>query len=122
MPLGSLVAGEFLVIAGEDGHDWIRAAQKSPTYRLIKDYEVALPLHPEYRTMPMVWYIPPLSPVVDVIKETGHDGEDKNNLFAAIDTLRELSASGREISLAVSGHASPSAVSRSHVTTPRGTA
>lgn len=27
MPLGSLVAGEFLVIAGEDGHDWIRAAE-----------------------------------------------------------------------------------------------
>lgn len=27
VPLGSLVAGEFLVIAGEDGHDWIRAAE-----------------------------------------------------------------------------------------------
>ncbi len=52
------------------------------------DYKVALPLHPEYRTMPMVWYIPPLSPVVDVIKDTGYDGEDKDNLFAAIDTLR----------------------------------
>jgi hypothetical protein len=26
--------------------------------------------------MPMVWYIPPLSPVVDVIKDTGHDAED----------------------------------------------
>jgi nitrate reductase beta subunit len=38
--------------------------------------------------MPMVWYIPPLSPVVDVIKETGHDAEDRGNLFAAIDTLR----------------------------------
>ena len=38
--------------------------------------------------MPMVWYIPPLSPVVDVIKETGHDAEDKGNLFAAIDALR----------------------------------
>lgn len=38
--------------------------------------------------MPMVWYIPPLSPVVDVIKETGHDAEDHGNLFAAIDALR----------------------------------
>ncbi len=38
--------------------------------------------------MPMVWYIPPLSPVVDVIKETGFDAEDKGNLFAAIDALR----------------------------------
>jgi nitrate reductase beta subunit len=38
--------------------------------------------------MPMVWYIPPLSPVVDVVKDTGHDAEDKGNLFAAIDALR----------------------------------
>ena len=38
--------------------------------------------------MPMVWYIPPLSPVVDALTETGHDGEDDQNLFGAIDTLR----------------------------------
>jgi nitrate reductase beta subunit len=38
--------------------------------------------------MPMVWYIPPLSPVVDVVKDTGYDAEDKGNLFAAIDALR----------------------------------
>jgi nitrate reductase beta subunit len=68
--------------------DWVEAAQRSPVYRLIADYEVALPLHPEYRTMPMVWYIPPLSPVVDVVRETGHDAEDQRNLFAAIDALR----------------------------------
>jgi len=36
----------------------------------------------------MVWYIPPLSPVVDVLSETGHDGEDAGNLFGAIDALR----------------------------------
>jgi nitrate reductase beta subunit len=69
-------------------HDWVLAAQRSPVYRLIHDYEVALPLHPEYRTMPMVWYIPPLSPVVDVVRDTGHDAEDDGNLFAAIDALR----------------------------------
>ena len=68
--------------------DWIEAAKKSPVLRLITDYKVALPLHPEYRTMPMVWYIPPLSPVVDVVKDTGEDAEDRGNLFAAIDTLR----------------------------------
>lgn len=38
--------------------------------------------------MPMVWYVPPLSPVVDVVKDTGHDAEDAGNLFAAIDALR----------------------------------
>jgi hypothetical protein len=42
--------------------DWLDAAERSPVYALAKKYKVALPLHPEYRTMPMVWYIPPLSP------------------------------------------------------------
>ena len=51
--------------------DWIDAAQRSPIYALINTYRVALPLHPEYRTMPMVWYIPPLSPVVDVVARHG---------------------------------------------------
>jgi nitrate reductase beta subunit len=68
--------------------EWIEAAQASPVYQLIVDYQVALPLHPEYRTMPMVWYVPPLSPVVDALSGTGHDGEDAGNLFGAIDALR----------------------------------
>ena len=74
--------------AGGMADDWIEAAQNSPIYKLISEYKVALPLHPEYRTMPMVWYIPPLSPVVDVISNSGNDGEDVRNLFAAIDKLR----------------------------------
>jgi nitrate reductase beta subunit len=36
----------------------------------------------------MVWYIPPLSPVVDAVRDTGFDGEDASNLFAAVDALR----------------------------------
>ena len=68
--------------------DWIEAAQKSPVYKLAKEYKVALPLHPEYRTMPMVWYIPPLSPIVDALSRSGHDAEDAKNMFGAIDTLR----------------------------------
>jgi nitrate reductase beta subunit len=65
-----------------------RGSPPLPGEEAHQHYQVALPLHPEYRTMPMVWYIPPLSPVVDVIKDTGHDAEDAGNLFAAIDTLR----------------------------------
>jgi len=38
--------------------------------------------------MPMVWYIPPLSPVVDVLRDSGHDAEQAENLFGAIDALR----------------------------------
>ena len=56
--------------------DWLDAARRSPVYALAKKYKVALPLHPEYRTMPMVWYIPPLSPVVDLLRDQGHDAED----------------------------------------------
>ncbi|MFI6515462.1 nitrate reductase subunit beta [Spirillospora sp. NPDC050679] len=69
-------------------HDWIEAARRSPVHALIVDHRVALPLHPEYRTMPMVWYVPPLSPIVDALAGTGHDGEDAANLFGAIETLR----------------------------------
>jgi len=42
---------------------WLDAAKLSPVYKMAVDWRVALPLHPEYRTLPMVWYIPPLSPV-----------------------------------------------------------
>jgi nitrate reductase beta subunit len=81
---------DVVAAARRDGvaEDWIEAAQRSPVYRLAKEYKLALPLHPEYRTMPMVWYIPPLSPVVDALSRTGNDAEDAANLFAAIDTLR----------------------------------
>jgi nitrate reductase beta subunit len=68
--------------------DWLDAAQRSPVWALISRFEVALPLHPEYRTMPMVWYIPPLTPVVDALRDGGHDAESSDNLFGAIDALR----------------------------------
>ncbi|KZF09801.1 4Fe-4S dicluster domain-containing protein, partial [Rhodococcus sp. EPR-147] len=68
--------------------DWIDAARRSPVYALAKKYKVALPLHPEYRTMPMVWYVPPLSPIVDLLAEQGHDAEGYGTLFGAIEALR----------------------------------
>jgi nitrate reductase beta subunit len=68
--------------------EWIEAAQRSPVYKLIHTYGVALPLHPEFRTVPMVWYVPPLSPVVDAVSRDGHDGEELGNLFGALEALR----------------------------------
>jgi nitrate reductase / nitrite oxidoreductase, beta subunit len=68
--------------------DWLDAAHRSPVYALAKTYKVALPLHPEYRTMPMVWYIPPLSPIVDLLRDQGHDAESAGVMFGAIRSLR----------------------------------
>ncbi|MBL8665637.1 MAG: nitrate reductase subunit beta, partial [Candidatus Odyssella sp.] len=42
---------------------WLEAAKRSPTYKMAIEWKVAFPLHPEYRTLPMVWYVPPLSPI-----------------------------------------------------------
>ena len=68
--------------------DWLDAARRSPVYALIARHRVALPLHPEYRTLPMVWYIPPLSPVADTVTAAGYDGDDPDHVFAAIEALR----------------------------------
>jgi nitrate reductase beta subunit len=56
---------EVIAQARKDGipENWITAAQQSPVYKMAMEWKVAFPLHPEYRTLPMVWYIPPLSPV-----------------------------------------------------------
>ena len=67
---------------------FIEAAQNSPAYKLIIDYKLALPLHPEFRTLPMVWYIPPLSPVVDAVTKSGADGENHKILLTALSTMR----------------------------------
>src|SRR5262249_57726689 len=37
--------------------------KRPPTYQMAVDWRIAFPLHPEYRTLPMVWYVPPLSPI-----------------------------------------------------------
>lgn len=44
--------------------NWITAAKDSPAYKFVKDFKIALPLHPEFRTFPMMFYVPPLSPVI----------------------------------------------------------
>jgi nitrate reductase beta subunit len=43
--------------------DWIDAAQRSPVYKIVKKWKLALPLHPEFRTLPSLFYIPPLAPI-----------------------------------------------------------
>jgi nitrate reductase beta subunit len=42
---------------------WLEACRKSPVYKMVVDWKIALPLHPEFRTLPSLFYIPPESPV-----------------------------------------------------------
>ncbi|MHB1004621.1 MAG: nitrate reductase subunit beta [Chloroflexota bacterium] len=75
------------VIAGARANgisdQWIAAAQASPTYKLIKQWRLALPLHAEFRTMPMVWYVPPLLPLMGTVTEHGYR-LDSDELYAGI--------------------------------------
>ncbi len=52
--------------AQEDGvHDKIiESAQNSPVYKFVKEWKLALPHHPDFRTLPMLFYVPPLLPVI----------------------------------------------------------
>ncbi len=47
----------------------IKSAQLSPVYRFVKEWGMALPLHPEFRTLPMLFYVPPLLPVMASVSE-----------------------------------------------------
>jgi len=65
-PFGPEVIAEAKANGLEDG--WIKAAQNSPIYKFAKVWKIALPLHLEYRTMAMMFYIPPLSPVMSSVE------------------------------------------------------
>ncbi len=67
--------------------DWLEAASRSPVYELVMKHRVALPLHPEFRTLPMVWYVPPLSPVLSAVESEDSEAS-ADDVFPAIDSLR----------------------------------
>ncbi|MBK6611063.1 MAG: nitrate reductase subunit beta [Sphingobacteriales bacterium] len=61
----------------------IRAAQFSPVYKYVKEWKLALPLHPEFRTMPMLFYVPPLLPVMASLKQVDNSAQaEKMNPIA----------------------------------------
>lgn len=70
--------------------EWIEAAQNSPVYKLAIEYKLAFPLHPEYRTMPMVWYCPPLSPIMSYFegKQAQAGNRNPDMIFPAIEEMR----------------------------------
>lgn len=82
----------------------IEAAQNSPVYKFVKKWGIALPLHPEFRTMPNLFYVPPLLPAMGSVQNDLYNsttgslwgGADEArlplkylaNLFSAGDTVK----------------------------------
>ena len=60
----------------------IRAAQASPIYKFVKKWGMALPLHSEFRTLPMLFYVPPLLPVMASLSKVKNE-EQAGKLNAA---------------------------------------
>ena len=65
----------------------ITAAQKSPVYKWVKEWGMALPLHAEHRTVPMLYYVPPLLPIMGNVSENIYN-HTKKTYFTSIDDCR----------------------------------
>ncbi|CAN5292840.1 nitrate reductase subunit beta [soil metagenome] len=65
----------------------IEAAQKSPVYKFVKLWGLALPLHPEFRTLPNLFYVPALLPTVGTVANDVYNSTTKE-LWGGIDTQR----------------------------------
>ncbi len=66
----------------------VESARKSPVYKFVKEWGIALPPHIEYRTMPMLFYVPPLSPVISLRGEGDAIRHEYTALFHDIDESR----------------------------------
>ncbi|MER1939456.1 MULTISPECIES: nitrate reductase subunit beta [unclassified Castellaniella] len=80
--------------------NWLDAACNSPVYKMAVEWKIAFPLHPEYRTLPMVWYVPPLSPIQSAANsgQIGAFGEipDVKSLRIPLRYLANLLTAGNE--------------------------
>ncbi|TCS73837.1 respiratory nitrate reductase beta subunit [Sulfuritortus calidifontis] len=90
--------------ARKDGvpEDWLEAARKSPIWKMAVEWKIAFPMHPEFRTLPMVWYVPPLSPVQSQIDQGALPGTPDSvippveNLRLPVKYLANLLTAGKE--------------------------
>lgn len=64
-------------------HEFLEAAKHSPVYKMMVEWKIAFPLHPEYRTLPMTWYIPTLSPFKEDNFKVNPD-----SMLPDVDTMR----------------------------------
>ncbi len=93
---------EIIDQARRDGvpEAWLEAARQSPVWKMAMEWKVAFPLHPEYRTLPMVWYVPPLSPIQSAAQagKIGVEGDlpDVRSLRIPVRYLANLLTAGKE--------------------------
>ncbi len=67
--------------------DVIDSARRSPVYQFVKVWGLALPPHVEYRTLPMLFYVPPMSPVMGQ-QANGVVEQEAGDFFHDIDSAR----------------------------------
>ncbi len=88
--------------AGGMPESTLEAAQRSPVYQFVKVWKLALPPHAEFRTLPMLYYVPPMSPVLstkvdDTIQHVSDDlFHDIEQTRVPIQFLANLLAAGNE--------------------------
>ncbi len=65
----------------------LTSAQQSPVYKFVKKWGLALPLHPEFRTLPNLFYVPPLLPTMAFV-ENGSYETTSESFWGAIEKSR----------------------------------
>ncbi len=72
--------------------DMLAAAKHSPVYKFVKQWKLALPLHAEFRTLPMLYYVPPMLPVLAKVNGGGSydvSGAASEGLAPLLSSLEE---------------------------------
>ncbi len=71
--------------------EMLAAAKHSPVYKFVKQWQLALPLHPDFRTLPMLYYVPPMLPVLAKVNDGKYDvaGADTEGLAPLLSSLEE---------------------------------
>ncbi|MBK9202392.1 MAG: nitrate reductase subunit beta [Candidatus Obscuribacter sp.] len=67
--------------------EFLKAAQDSPVYKYVMQWKIALPLHIEYRTMPMLFYVPALLPVMGKVESEVYENHGEH-FFTSLEKSR----------------------------------
>lgn len=80
---------EIIIAAKKNGiaDSTIEAAQKSPVYKFVKEWGLALPLHAEFRTLSNLFYVPSLLPIVGKMNDGTYESTSEN-LWGNIEETR----------------------------------